>query len=101
MGTASYLLEGTEKAMQQTFGSSCHGSGRRMSRHKALKHFSGKEVKQKLESRGILTRSPGFKGLAEETPEAYKDVDEVVNSVVDYGINIKVARFKPMGVLKG
>ncbi len=101
MGTASYLLEGTEKAMRETFGSSCHGSGRTMSRHKALKLFRGKEVKERLEKRGILTRSPGFKGLAEETPEAYKDVDAVVDSVVGYGINIKIARFTPLGVLKG
>ena len=101
MGTASYLLEGTEKAMKETFGSTCHGSGRTMSRHAALRIKRGEAVKRELEEKGEIIVSPGFKGLAEEMPQAYKDVDAVVDSVAGAGISKKIARFTPLGVAKG
>jgi len=101
MGTASYLLEGTEKAMRETFGSSCHGSGRTMSRHAAIRQFRGTEIKEKLELKGEQIRSTHPSVLAEEAPLAYKDVDAVVDSVVGAGINKKIARMTPLGVAKG
>lgn len=101
MGTASYLLVGTQRAMQQTFGSTCHGAGRVWSRSHAMREISGHEVKTRLEKEGILVLSTSTKTLAEETPEAYKDVDEVVEVAHSAGISKKVARMRPVGVIKG
>ncbi|MEW5907736.1 MAG: RtcB family protein [Patescibacteria group bacterium] len=101
MGTASYVLVGTEKAMQESFGSTCHGAGRRMSRHAALREVRGSELKDELEKKGIIIRTGSIKGLAEEAPLAYKDIDNVVEVVHNAGIAIKVARLKPLAVIKG
>jgi len=101
MGTSSYLLKGTEKALEKSFGSSAHGAGRAMSRHAAIKKFWGGEIKKELASRGIESQSPHPKSLAEEAPLAYKDVEAVVDSVHGAGISLKVARMEPIGVVKG
>ncbi|NLI98745.1 RtcB family protein [bacterium] len=101
MGTASYVLLGTEKAMEETFGSTCHGAGRVWSRSHAMKEISGHEVKARLEREGILVLSTSTKTLAEETPEAYKDIDEVVEVAHNSGISRKVCRMKPLAVIKG
>lgn len=101
MGTASYVLKGTETAMEKTFGSTCHGAGRAMSRHAAIDKFRGADVKSRLAGKGILAQSTSPKVLAEEAPEAYKDVEEVINSVHDADISLKVARMTPIGVIKG
>jgi len=101
MGTASYVLLGTQTAMQRTWGSACHGAGRALSRHKALKLQQGSEVARKLQERGILVRSAGKKTLAEEAPEAYKDVEQVVRTCVGARIAAKVARLRPIAVIKG
>jgi len=101
MGTASYLLVGQEGSMQQSFGSTCHGAGRRMSRTKARKAVSGYELKQELAKRGITIMAGSIKGLAEEAPMAYKDVHNVVDVVHDAGIAKKVAELKPVVVVKG
>ena len=101
MGTGSYLLVGQEGAMEQSFGSSCHGAGRRMSRSKAKRMIRGDELKDQLEAKGIAVASGSMSGLAEEAPEAYKNVDEVVEVVHRAGIAKKVARFRPVAVVKG
>jgi len=101
MGTASYVLVGTEASFKESFGSSCHGAGRTMSRTKAKKIVRGSVLKEELEKRGISVRSGSMAGLAEEAPMAYKDVEEVVNVVQQVGIAKKVARLKPIGVIKG
>jgi len=101
MGTASYILTGTNKAMSDTFGSSCHGAGRSMSRRASLKRFRGEKVKQELENTGKALRSTHPKILAEEAPGAYKDIDIVIDSVSGAGISKKVARVIPLGVVKG
>ena len=101
MGTASYILKGTETAMQKSFGSSAHGAGRAMSRHGALDEFRGSEIQKELAAKGIITKSPSLKSLAEEAPDAYKDVEEVIESVHGSGISLKVVRMEPIGVLKG
>jgi len=101
MGTYSYLLLGTEGAMRETWGSTCHGAGRRMSRTQALKTKQGKQVYEELRAQGIEVRSVGIKTLAEEMPEAYKDVTEVVNTCHGAGISRKVCRLRPLGVMKG
>lgn len=101
MGSASYLLAGTERAMHETFGSTCHGAGRQMSRHAALKRFKANEVKAKLAEAGIYVRSASKQGVSEEAPGVYKDVDAVVKVAHDSGIARKVARFRPIGVVKG
>ncbi|MBI4738502.1 RtcB family protein [Candidatus Woesearchaeota archaeon] len=101
MGTASYILHGTNLAMEKTFGSTCHGAGRAMSRHRALKEFHGKEVSADLEKHGIIARATSPAGLAEEAPKAYKDIEAVVDSVHDDGVSLKVARLVPLGVIKG
>lgn len=101
MGTGSYLLVGEEKAVEQSFGSSCHGAGRRMSRAKAKRMIRGSDLKDELESRGIAVTAGSLSGLAEEAPEAYKNVDEVVEVVHRAGIAKKVARFRPVAVVKG
>ncbi|MBW2992798.1 RtcB family protein [Candidatus Woesearchaeota archaeon] len=101
MGTASYILKGTETAMEKTFGSTCHGAGRAMSRHAAIKQFWGEDIKKELEKKGEVLKSTSPKILAEEAPKAYKDVDEVIESVHGAGISLKVVRLTPMGVIKG
>lgn len=101
MGTASYVLAGAEEAMTQTFGTVCHGAGRRLSRHAAKKSVSGDELRDQLEGEGIVVRCFSTKGLAEEAPIAYKDVEEVVNVVQDSKLANKVARLRPVAVVKG
>ena len=101
MGTASWVLVGTEASMTRSFGSSCHGAGRVMSRSKAKKEFRGDALRQELEARGIKVRAGSLPGLAEEAPSAYKDVDRVVEIVSAAGIAKKVARLKPVAVIKG
>lgn len=101
MGTASYVLVGTNRAMQETFGSCAHGAGRRHSRTAMRKKVQGQQVRQSLTSRGILVQSGSVKGLAEEAPEAYKDVDLVIDAVERSGIARVVARLEPLGVVKG
>ncbi len=101
MGTASWVLAGTAASMEQSFGSSCHGSGRLMSRHEAKRNVRGEKLRQDLEAEGIHIRAGSMAGLAEEAPLAYKDVDQVVEAVVGAGIAHKVARLRPLAVIKG
>jgi tRNA-splicing ligase RtcB len=101
MGTESYLCVGTLKAMHETFGSSCHGAGRVMSRHKAKKHSQGHNLFREMENAGVFVMAEGKATMAEEMPYAYKNVTEVVNTMHQAGITKKVARFKPLGVVKG
>ncbi len=101
MGRASYVLLGTEKAMTETFGSTCHGAGRIMSRHQAIKRAKGRAIWREMEAKGIIVRSAGRETLAEEMSEAYKDISNVVDVVHRAGISKKVARLRPMGVIKG
>jgi tRNA-splicing ligase RtcB len=101
MGTASYVLIGTTEAMQQTFGSTCHGAGRVMSRARAKKMVRGAELRDQLKSRGILICAGSVSGLAEEAPQAYKDVSRVVDVVHSLGIGRKIARLEPIAVIKG
>jgi len=101
MGRYSYLLVGTEKAMQETWGSVCHGAGRLLSRSAASRKFTAGQLVSELEKKGILVRSASKKGLVEEAPGAYKDVREVVDIVHNSGLARKIARMKPMCVVKG
>jgi tRNA-splicing ligase RtcB len=101
MGTCSYLLVGTPKAMEETFGSTCHGAGRAMSRKQAMRNAKGRSVARDLEAKGITVMSASRATLAEEMPEAYKDVSDVVGVVHRAGISKKVARMAPIGVVKG
>ncbi len=101
MGSASYLCVGKEKAMDLSFGSTAHGAGRVMSRHKADKMYPAREIKDSLAKKGILIKAASLKVLAEEAPGAYKDVDQVVQVSHDLGIVEKVIRFVPIGVVKG
>ncbi len=101
MGTASWVLVGTEKSMLQSFGSTCHGAGRTMSRSRAKKIVRGSELRQQLEAQGIRVRAGSMSGLAEEAPMAYKDVDRVIEVVHGAGIAKKVARIVPVAVVKG
>jgi tRNA-splicing ligase RtcB (3'-phosphate/5'-hydroxy nucleic acid ligase) len=101
MGTASWVLAGTETAMLRSWGSSCHGAGRTMSRSKAKHEVRGDDLRRELEGRGIKVRARSMSGLAEEAPSAYKDVDAVVETVVAAGIAHKVARLRPLAVVKG
>ena len=101
MGTASYILVGAQKAMEETFGSTCHGAGRLLSRTAAKKASKGRAIHRELEDKGIYVRWTGRSTLAEEIPEAYKDVSQVVEVVHGAGISKKVARIKPIGVVKG
>lgn len=101
MGTHSYILVGQEKALIASFGSSCHGAGRRMSRTRARKETSAKELRQRLVDMGIVVNAGSAKGLTEESPEAYKDVNEVVDVIHGAGIAKKVARLRPTAVIKG
>jgi tRNA-splicing ligase RtcB len=101
MGSYSYVLVGTEEALRKSFGSTCHGAGRAMSRKAAKKKVRGEELKERLESRGIMVRAGRLASLAEEAPEAYKDVREVVGICEGAGLSRKVARMRPLGVMKG
>ena len=101
MGTASYVLTGTKQAMQHSFGSCCHGAGRRMSRKQAKKTVQAANLREKLESQGIHIRAGSMAGLAEEAPAAYKDVDRVVAVVHHAGIARMAARLRPLAVIKG
>jgi len=101
MGTASWVLVGTHNSMNQTFGSTCHGAGRTMSRKKAKKSIHGAGLREQLEAQGIRVRAGSMSGLAEEAPAAYKDVNRVVDVVHNAGIAMKVARLKPLAVIKG
>ncbi len=101
MGTASYVLVGTEESMELSFGTCCHGAGRTMSRHEATRLVRGEDVRTRLSDRGVTVRTHSMRGLAEEAPEAYKDVEEVVDSVSGAGLARKVARVHPIAVIKG
>ena len=101
MGTASYILVGTAVGETRSFSSSCHGAGRRMSRHQATKQWRGRELIDYLATQGILIRSPSFRGVAEEAPGAYKDVGVVVDAADQVGLSKKVAKVVPMICVKG
>ena len=101
MGTASWVLAGTEISMLRSWGSSCHGAGRTMSRARAKHEIRGDDLRRELEGLGIKVRAGSMSGLAEEAPSAYKDVDAVVETVVAAGIARKVARLRPLAVVKG
>ena len=101
MGRYSYVLVGTEQAMAETYGSTCHGAGRVMSRKQAMKVSQGRAIIRELEDQGITIRSAGKATVREEIPEAYKDVSQVVEVVYGAGISKKVVRLRPMGVIKG
>ncbi len=100
MGTASYILAGTEKS-KEAFYSTCHGAGRAMSRHQAKREISSREVLQQLTKKGIIVKSGSFSGLAEEAPLAYKNIDEVVEVVHEAGLAKKIAQLQPLAVIKG
>jgi tRNA-splicing ligase RtcB len=101
MGRYSYVLVGTDRAFSETFGSTCHGAGRVMSRHQAKKAARGRSIAQELAGQGITVRAASRSTLVEEMPEAYKDVHDVVEVVHRAGIGKKVLRLRPMGVIKG
>jgi len=101
MGRYSYVLVGTEKAMEETFGSSCHGAGRNLSRTKAMKNAKGRDLIGELKQKGIVIQAKGYKTIAEEMSDAYKDVSDVVEVMHKEGISRKVAKIKPVGVIKG
>ena len=101
MGRASYVLRGTERAMEETFGSTCHGAGRLMSRNEAIRTAKGREVRKELEEKGIYVRAATRDTLLEEIPDAYKDVSSVVNVVHNAGISKLVAKILPLGCIKG
>jgi tRNA-splicing ligase RtcB len=100
MGTESYLLHGTTKA-EETFGSTCHGAGRVLSRHEAIRRWRGEEIVRRLKNRGIYVHPASFKVAAEEAPESYKDIRNVVDVAHGAGISKKVVKFIPLGVVKG
>jgi tRNA-splicing ligase RtcB len=101
MGTGSYVLAGTQPSESLAFSSACHGAGRAMSRHQAVKQWSGRQVVDDLAARGILIRSPSQRGVAEEAPGAYKDVAAVVDAAHEAGLARKVARMEPLICVKG
>jgi tRNA-splicing ligase RtcB len=101
MGTGSYVLVGTRESERLAFSSACHGAGRQMSRHEAVRTWSGREVVDRLKARGILVRSPSLRGVAEEAPGAYKDVRAVVDAAENAGLARKVARLAPLICIKG
>ena len=101
MGRCSYVLVGTERAMEETFGSTCHGAGRVMSRHQAVKAAKGRAITRELEDKGIIVKGASRGTIVEEIPDAYKDVNDVVNVVHHAGISRRVAKLVPMGVIKG
>ena len=101
MGTASYILAGAPESEARSFGSSCHGAGRQMSRHQATKQWRGRELVDQLRHRGIIIRSPSMRGVAEEAPGAYKDVTAVVDAADRAGLSRKIARLEPIVCVKG
>jgi tRNA-splicing ligase RtcB len=101
MGTASYILCGTREAEERSFSSACHGAGRAMSRRAATRKWRGRTLVEELATQGILIRSPSLRGVAEEAPGAYKDVSAVVDASEHAGLASKVARLKPLVVIKG
>jgi len=101
MGTASYILAGVEEGEARSFGSACHGAGRAMSRHQALRNWKGRQVVDELAARGILIRSPSQRGVAEEAPGAYKDVSAVVDAAEAADLAKKVVRLEPLVCIKG
>jgi tRNA-splicing ligase RtcB len=101
MGTASWILVGQPGSMEQTFGTTCHGAGRQMSRTAAVREAHGRQIDRELEQMGIIARARSRRELPEEQPKAYKDVDAVVDVVHRAGLSKKVARCRPIGVIKG
>jgi tRNA-splicing ligase RtcB (3'-phosphate/5'-hydroxy nucleic acid ligase) len=101
MGRYSYVLAGAPRALEETFGSACHGAGRRMSRHQAKRHARGRSLLAEMEARGVVVMAAGMATVAEEMPEAYKDVADVVEVVERAGLAKRVARLRPIGVVKG
>src|SRR5438067_1004919 len=101
MGRASWVLVGQPGSMERTFGTTCHGAGRAMSRTAAVKDAAGRRIDKELEARGVIARAQSRKGLAEEQPAAYKNVDDVVEVVDQAGLSKRVARMRPLGVIKG
>jgi tRNA-splicing ligase RtcB len=101
MGTASYVLVGTETGERLSFSSACHGAGRAMSRHQATRQWQGRAVVDDLAAHGVLVRSASLRGIAEEAPGAYKDVTAVVDAAHNAGLARKVARLEPMICIKG
>jgi len=101
MGRNSYLLVGTKKAEEETFGSTCHGAGRLKSRTAAIRTINQNTLLKELESKGIIVKASGRETIVEEAPEAYKDVNDVVNVVHNAGISKRVCRMRPLGVIKG
>jgi tRNA-splicing ligase RtcB len=101
MGTASYILAGTADSETLSFASACHGAGRAMSRHQAVRTWGGREVVDQLAARGIIVRSPSWRGVAEEAPGAYKDVHDVVMAADRAGLAHLVAQVKPIVCIKG
>ncbi|MBI4368007.1 MAG: RtcB family protein, partial [Candidatus Omnitrophica bacterium] len=101
MGRNSYLLLGTERALEETFGTTCHGAGRLMSRSQALRTSGGRFIEAELAKQGIIVMARGYQGIAEEQPAAYKNVNDVVRVVHEAGIAKRVVRMRPIGVIKG
>jgi tRNA-splicing ligase RtcB len=101
MGTGSYILCGTEESEQRAFSSACHGAGRSISRHEALRRYKGRSVVDELAARGIIIRSPSMRGVAEEAPGAYKDVGAVCEAADKAGLARLVARVEPLVCVKG
>jgi len=101
MGTNSYILVGGQNSLKETFGSTCHGAGRVLSRTQAKKKCKGRSIDRELEDKGIFVIAEGRSTLAEEIPEAYKDVDEVIDVVHNANLALKVAKIRPIGVIKG
>jgi tRNA-splicing ligase RtcB len=101
MGRNSYLLAGTQKAMEETFGSTCHGAGRVKSRTAAAKSINENTLLKELAAKGIIVKASGRGTIVEEAPQAYKDVSEVVEAVAGAGISRRVCRMRPVGVIKG
>jgi tRNA-splicing ligase RtcB len=101
MGRASWVLVGQQGSMDKTFGTTCHGAGRAMSRTASIKEAAGRRIDKELAAKGIIARAQSHKGLAEEQPKAYKNVDDVVDVVHQAGLSKKVARMRPIGVIKG
>jgi tRNA-splicing ligase RtcB len=101
MGRYSFVLVGTDAAMRETFGSTCHGAGRLLSRTAAVKAARGRRIDRELADRGVVARATGRDALSEEMPEAYKDVADVVDVVHRFGVSTRVARLRPLGVIKG
>jgi tRNA-splicing ligase RtcB len=101
MGTASYILVGTENAMQETFGSTCHGAGRVSSRSEAKRTIKFKDLMKEMDEKGIIAIAPNQNSLVEEAPQSYKDIEQVIEACHNSGISKKVVRLVPVGVIKG